>query len=316
MFWIKFGALYLTLIALPACQGFGITSPNKSQIRPFSSPIIGHVPHTTRDKVLMNSVDEDSTAEEPSAEIETGDEISTEDDDDDDDVSAADENINDSEDEEDEEDDEVESLKEEIAELEETLKAKNREINSIEKLAEQYTEAGYARQVAEMESFRRSRTANAVDVKTVARAEVLQNFLPIVDELDSLSEKYADDEFVKKYSALSWDFRNALKDMGVEEFFIQDGEKRDLRRVKAVDQEYSDSIPKGHIIRSIEGSKGYELEGNVMRMVEAVISLGPEIDEEEDGSEVEVKGEEEIEDPSSEAEDVVTDDDSDSDSEN
>eukprot|EP00553_Chaetoceros_curvisetus_P004263 CAMPEP_0204628676 /NCGR_PEP_ID=MMETSP0717-20131115/16407_1 /ASSEMBLY_ACC=CAM_ASM_000666 /TAXON_ID=230516 /ORGANISM="Chaetoceros curvisetus" /LENGTH=232 /DNA_ID=CAMNT_0051645381 /DNA_START=76 /DNA_END=774 /DNA_ORIENTATION=- len=178
-------------------------------------------------------------------------------------------------------DDEVDAIKKEIAELETTLKNKNREINNVEKLGEQYTEAGYAREVAKMESYRRSRSANAADGKLVATANVLQNFLPIVDELQGLSEKYEGDEFAKKYSALSSEFMGVMSKMGVQEFTVAEGDKAEPSRVTAVVEEHSDSVPKGCVISPIEGKSGYELEGNVMRMAEAVVSLGPEASEEE-----------------------------------
>ena len=52
---------------------------------------------------------------------------------------------------------ELEGIKEEIAKLEQSLKAKRRELASIEGLAEQYSKAGYSRKVAELDGFRKTR---------------------------------------------------------------------------------------------------------------------------------------------------------------
>lgn len=178
-----------------------------------------------------------------------------------------------------EEDPEITSLKEQISTLESQLKQKNRDLNNIQSLSDNYTKGGYARKVAEMESFRRSQNAASVDNVTAARALALQNFLPILEKLQEINEKYDGDEFAKSYNALSWDFKNALKDMGVEEFTVKEGDKVDGSRIVAVREEYSESFEKGAVIEPVE--IGYEIDGNVMRAASAVVSLGAEEEVEE-----------------------------------
>lgn len=177
-------------------------------------------------------------------------------------------------------DEELEAIKKTIAELEGKLKNKNRELDSIEKMGEQYTQGGYARKVAEMEQFRKTRSAASADNKVVARAAVLQNFLPVVDELNVLTAKYGEDEFAAKYGALSWDFMGALKDLGVSEYATAEGDFADTRRVTAVEEEHSETIPAGCIISPL--GNGFEIDGNIMRMAAAVVSLGPEGAQEEE----------------------------------
>lgn len=167
----------------------------------------------------------------------------------------------------------IEAIKKEISNLESQLKSKNRELDSIEKMAEQYTKGGYARKVAEMEEIKKVKTAASADNKVTARASVLKTFLPVVDELKVLTDKYESDEFAKKYAALSRDFNNALKDMGVEEFMLAEGDSVDATRVEVVRQEHSDSVAKGSVMEAL--SCGYELSGNIMRKAQAVVSLGP-----------------------------------------
>ena len=177
-----------------------------------------------------------------------------------------------------EEDPEITAIKKEIAELENTVKNKNRELDTIEKLGEQYTQGGYARKVAEMEQNKKNKAAAAGNSQTTAKAGVLQSFLPIMDELKSLTEKYDGNDFAKSYGALSWDFNNALKDMGVAEFTVEAGQVADSRRVQAVQEVHSEEVAKGVIIEVVDS--GFEMEGNVMRMAAAVVSLGPEAAEE------------------------------------
>lgn len=59
------------------------------------------------------------------------------------------------------EDPAVTALKEEIANLESELKAKQSNLNSVQENAERYTEAGYARRVAQMEDMKRIRLVSS-----------------------------------------------------------------------------------------------------------------------------------------------------------
>lgn len=61
---------------------------------------------------------------------------------------------------EDEVDPEVKALKDEISQLESDLKQKNRDLSKLEDLADNYSEGGYARKVAEMEGYRRTRSVS------------------------------------------------------------------------------------------------------------------------------------------------------------
>ena len=58
------------------------------------------------------------------------------------------------------EDPEVAALKKEIAELETQLKSKRSTLQYTQDQAEEYTKAGYARKVAEMENMRRIRSVS------------------------------------------------------------------------------------------------------------------------------------------------------------
>ena len=68
-------------------------------------------------------------------------------------------------------------------------------------------------------------------------------------------------------------------DMGITEFTVSQGDKADARRIVTVEEEHSETIAQGCVIRPLQ--VGIELDGNVMKMAEAVVSLGPEKQEEE-----------------------------------
>lgn len=196
------------------------------------------------------------------------------------------------EEEETEEEKELKALKEEITNLENSLKQKNRDLNNIERMSEEYTKGGYARKVAEMESFRRSKSIASTDNKMAARATILQSFLPVLDKLQATNSQYEDDEFAKSYRALCGNYNMALKELGVVEYTVKEGDKADSRRIVAIKEEYSDTMEKGCVISPV--GIGFELDGNVMKFAEAVVSLGPEPAEEEaTEEEAEEGGEEE-----------------------
>jgi molecular chaperone GrpE (heat shock protein) len=107
----------------------------------------------------------------------------------------------------------------------------------------------------------------------------LTEFLPILDDLELLKEKYADDEFGKQYNALPGAMRNAFSQMGVTELTMKPGDKIDTSRMEIVESVYSAEHAKDTVIRPI--SMGMELSGNIIRMASCVTSLGTEITVEE-----------------------------------
>jgi len=191
------------------------------------------------------------------------------------------------EDEEEEEEEVVESeadkevrlLKEEIDDLNMKVGQKNQELNRIGNLAEDFSAEGYSRKVAEMEGFRRTRQIAFKGNKFVSRAVVLQEFLPVLDELQAADQKYAGNNFADNFSKLSSNFKKVLEELEMSDFSPEIGTKIDTLRCNVVDKVYSDEIGKDCVVSA--RTIGYELQGNVMRMAEVVSSLGSEIAEEE-----------------------------------
>jgi len=169
-------------------------------------------------------------------------------------------------------DPEVVELKESITSLESDLKAKKTQLRTIEDNADKYSKGGYARQVALVENNKRSRGSNLADNKLSARAEVIQNFLPILEELDVASKAYAGNDFGKTFDALRTGFDTELAGLGVTEYVAESGSTIDVGRVVAVEEEHSEEFAKGTVISALKS--GLEISGNVVRPAEAVGSLG------------------------------------------
>ena len=91
--------------------------------------------------------------------------------------------------------------------------------------------------------------------------------------MDSLKEKYINDEFGSKYGGLS--LGPTFTKMGVKEFSVQPGASIDLIRMNVVGTEYSEAV-KDTVIRQV--TPGMELEGNVIRAAGCISSLGKEED--------------------------------------
>ena len=114
-------------------------------------------------------------------------------------------------------------------------------------------------------------------------ASTLAEFLPVLDRLDELREAYGDDEFGRQYNALPGSLRTAFAEMDVTEYTVQVGEAFDPARMVAVEQVYSDEFEPNTVIQPV--SVGLEVKGNAIRAVECMVSLGPEVSEEEDDEE-------------------------------
>lgn len=216
-----------------------------------------------------------------------------------------------------EEDPETIALKEEIAKLEAELKEKRRQVEYTADQADEYSQAGYARKVAEMENMRRARSVSHfllsilcsrqrsnsfsflypylctqmlnTSNRSSSTAALLTKFLPTMDKLKELRAKYGEDDFGKQYNALPGTLMAGFSAMGVADYSVNAREQIDQDRMIVVGEEYSAELPAGTVIREV--SSGLQLEGNVIRMAECVASLGPENAAEEDDSSAEAEEE-------------------------
>lgn len=105
-------------------------------------------------------------------------------------------------------------------------------------------------------------------------AGVLATFLPILDTLGELQEKYGHDEFGKSYNALPSIMQQVYTDLGAVEYSIAAGDAVDPNRMNVVETVYSDEYPANTVIQPL--TLGLDMQGNVIRAAQCVASLGPE----------------------------------------
>lgn len=172
-------------------------------------------------------------------------------------------------------DPEVVALKESVTNLESDLKAKKTQLANIKDMAEKYSSTGYARQVALVENNKRMRGANMADNKSAARASVLQEFLPVLEDLDVVGARYEGNAFAKALDGgIRSELENALGELGVSEYVVEVGQAMEMGRVVAVEEVYSEDFGKGTVVQALKS--GLEISGNVVRPAEVVGSLGSE----------------------------------------
>lgn len=188
------------------------------------------------------------------------------------------------------EDPEITAIKEEIANLESELKAKRIEASRTMDLADDYSERGYQRKCAEMDNYRRTVSATSNSNLQAAKANILQSLLPNLDDLNNIVYNYSNNEFAQSYSALRNDFASSLASMGVSEYIPEIGSVMDTRRCHVLSEQEVDEVDDAGIILSVE-REGYDVDGNVIRLAEVVVSKGKEVEEEPEG-EGEGEGEE------------------------
>jgi len=177
-----------------------------------------------------------------------------------------------------EEDPEIKALKEELSNNEAILKNKKQTLTTINESVEEYTETGFARRVAQMEDVKRVRMGMQNKNTGTALASVVQNFLPVLDELTILDLDNKDTKVGVQFSGgLTDSMKTALQNLGVEEFNVKPGDAVDKSRMQIIEERYSDEYSKDTVIRPIlPTSVGRELNGNIMQMVEVVVSMGSE----------------------------------------
>jgi molecular chaperone GrpE (heat shock protein) len=108
--------------------------------------------------------------------------------------------------------------------------------------------------------------------KFSATAAVLSEFLPIMDKLMALREKYGEDEFGKMYNALPGAIKTGFTSMDCTEYEVAANEPVVTTRMVVVASEPSDTVPKDSVIRTVV--PGMELQGNMMRLAQVVASSG------------------------------------------
>jgi molecular chaperone GrpE (heat shock protein) len=108
--------------------------------------------------------------------------------------------------------------------------------------------------------------------KYSATATILSEFIPTMDTLLTLREKYSEDEFGKMYNALPGAIKTGFTSLGCVEYEIATNEPVLTNRMAVVSSEPSLTIPKDCVIRTVV--PGMELQGNIIRFAQVVVSSG------------------------------------------
>ena len=108
--------------------------------------------------------------------------------------------------------------------------------------------------------------------KYTATAAILTEFIPALDALNSLKERYATNEFGRMYNALPDAIRSGYTSMGCTEYSIEPNAVFDANRMIIVDSEPSTTVPSDGVTRTV--IPGMELQGNTIRLAQVVTSAG------------------------------------------
>jgi len=182
-----------------------------------------------------------------------------------------------------------------ISSLEATLRSKNMKVSSIKESASRYSKNGTLRLVAELADFKKSRARTKVSDEARGKARKIEPFLTVLDELAALEGTFSDDteKVAKQFASLGGDLQTNLGKVGLKSFGAEVGTDRYIiSRYTAISKEHSDTIPEGYIMKVLV--EGLEIEGNIVREAEVVVSLGvkkEEVDEKAEKVDEKAEGE-------------------------
>ena len=128
---------------------------------------------------------------------------------------------------------------------------------------------------ADLDNFRKRSLREKEEAIRYANNGLLERLLPVVDnfELGLEAAKSATDpaSILLGMSMVQKQLQEFLRANGLEEL-PGEGETFDPNRHDAVAQEFSDSVPEGHIVRQVR--KGYKIKDRLVRASSVVVSKG------------------------------------------
>lgn len=187
---------------------------------------------------------------------------------------------------EDQLDDEEEQLKAELKDKIDSLtKSIKTEMDTLQKhkdTLDKNSQNGYARLGADLQNYKRRVAESSKSTKTVQKAKVLKQFMPLLAKFDEIKSTFAGDaesddsvkSLISSYSGIESSFMNEFTKLGAREFHAVEGEDFSSRLEKEETEEYSDTVAKGSVIR--ETRRGFELDGEIIERAMCVVSLGKE----------------------------------------
>jgi molecular chaperone GrpE (heat shock protein) len=108
--------------------------------------------------------------------------------------------------------------------------------------------------------------------KYASTAAVLTEFLPVLDTLVDLRDRYGNDAFGQQYNALPGAVKTGFVNMGTTEYSATVGAAMDTSRMTVVETVHDNASPKDTVLQCVH--PGLELQGNVIRPCLVVASLG------------------------------------------
>lgn len=131
----------------------------------------------------------------------------------------------------------------------------------------------FLRLFAEFENYKKRTSKERIELFKTASQGVMQAMLPVIDDFDRAwieIEKSKDENLIKGVELISNKFRNTLKENGLEQVEVAQGDAFDADFHEAITQipAPSDDL-KGKIIDVVE--KGYKLGDKIIRYPKVVI---------------------------------------------
>ena len=125
--------------------------------------------------------------------------------------------------------DERDALRERIAELEDTARAKRSELERLVSLTDESGQNGYYRLAAQVEQFKRQTKGSAARSTERTKTTVFKTLVPVleaIEEMDPEGQTKIQSSFHQVYVSIL----DAMKNMGLDEFYPQKGEPFDPDR--------------------------------------------------------------------------------------
>ncbi len=182
----------------------------------------------------------------------------------------------------------IEAEQPEAPEAEEPEAEEPKELTLEEQLAAAKAEAAenyssYLRSVADLDTYRRRVMREKDDLKQYAVSGLLEDFLPIYDNLalGLMSAEQTKDPkvVVQGIQMVMTQFKTLLQDNGIVEVAPGKGDDFDPNLAEAFQTQPSDEVEEGKVLSLMR--KGFQLNGRLIRPASVVVSGGPAAESDE-----------------------------------
>lgn len=171
-----------------------------------------------------------------------------------------------------------------IVEAEDEVEILRTALEEAEAHAAEYLD-GWQRARAEFANFRRRQEQQRRQMQAAAKAGVLLQLLPVMDDLkralEAVPEESEEEPWVSGVEQVQRKWQVALERLGLSTMPVEAGETFDPAYHEALTHEPNEEVEAGHIIQVVQ--PGYQVDDTVLRPALVRVSSGkPELDEEVD----------------------------------